>query len=84
MTTPRLPRVSKSALAAFRNMVAHQMQVWNAADELEEELGHDVSTTEALDWVAAAFSTVDEAMNLNDKDTRAWLNDYLNRQRRNT
>lgn len=67
--------ITDEAVQAFRQMVRHQLELWDAASELERILKCEVDSGE-IAGLAACFDEPDTADNLTAEDLREWLEDY--------
>lgn len=64
--------ITDEAVDAFRRMVQHQLELWDAASDLEALLKCEVDSG-CIDSLAACFDAPHTAHRLNKRDLREWL-----------
>lgn len=67
--------IPAEAVHAFRQMVRHQLELWDAADDLERILKCEVSSND-IQSLAACFGEPATADKLTSEDLRKWLAVY--------
>ena len=67
--------ITDDAVHAFRQMVRHQLELWDAASDLERILKCEVDSG-GIDGLAACFDAPETASKLTADDLREWLKDY--------
>jgi hypothetical protein len=67
--------ITNDAVDAFRRMVRHQLEMWDASSDLERILKCEVDSG-GIDGLAACFGEPATAERLTAKDLRKWLEDY--------
>lgn len=67
--------ITDDAVRAFRRMIRHKLEMWDASTELESILKCEVDSG-GIDSLAACFGEPDTADNLTADDLRQWLERY--------
>lgn len=67
--------ITDDAVSAFRRMVRHQLEMWDASSDLEAILKCEVDSG-GIDGLAACFGEPDTADKLTADDLREWLEAY--------
>ena len=67
--------ITDDAVSAFRRMVRHQLEMWDASSDLERILKCEVDSG-GIDGLAACFGEPDTANKLTADDLREWLESY--------
>lgn len=67
--------ITDEAVRAFRRMLRHQLELWDAASDLERILKCEVDSG-GIDGLAACFGEPDTASKLTADDLRDWLEDH--------
>lgn len=66
--------ITDEAVDAFRRMVQHQLELWDATSVLERVLKCEVESD--VTSLAACFGAPHTAHRLNARDLREWLEDH--------
>lgn len=67
--------ITDDAVSAFRRMVRHRLEVWDACSDLERILKCEVDSN-GIDDLASGFDEPDTTNTLTADDLREWLEDY--------
>lgn len=73
---------SQEAIDAWRRLLKAKLEMWDAANALEEALGADCDTgSDSLDMVAAGYQSPDEALVSGTDDLKKFLDGCFNYRR---
>lgn len=72
----------QEAIAAWQRLLKAKLEMWDAANELEEALGEDCDTgSDSLDRVAERYQSPEEAWGSGADDLKEFLNGCFNYRR---
>lgn len=73
-------KYSQEAIAAWRKLLRAKLEMWEAANQLEEVLGRDCDTgADALDYIATMFDSPECAEQSGAADLASFLGDRKER-----